>query len=137
MPSLRRSPLTNALTFCSVVALSTTSCGPAPSPAPLPPNDATLARARRPSTGEPPAFVKVGELYCYDDKKADQFIRWRADSDAACEDKLADKQEDLDIAKVREGSSDTGVSVMTVVIIAVSALLAGFGGGLGAGLANK
>ncbi len=137
MPSSRRSPLTNALTFCSAVALSTTSCGPAPSPAPLPPNDAALARVRRASTGEPPAFAKVGELYCYDDKKADQFIRWRADSDAACEDKLADKQEDLDVAKVREGSSDSGVSVVTVAIIAVSMLLAGFGGGLGVGLSSK
>ena len=113
----------------------TTSCGPAPQPAAP---SSSLARIRRAAVGEPPPHAKIGELWCYDDKRADEFIQWRADADAACEDEVADKQLDADVAKIREGSISSGVSFEMLLVILLGGVGAAFAGGtaLGAAIAK-
>ena len=135
MQSSPRSRLKNATASCLVALLLMTSCGPAPQPAAP---SSSLARVRRAAAGEPPPHAKVGELWCYDAARADEFIRWRAETDAACDDEVASKETELEVAKIREGTGAVdGISPWTVVVITVATLLAGFGGGVAVGLMNK
>ena len=92
---------------------------------------------RRAVVGEPPAFTKHDGLYCYTPEQGTAFIQWRADADAACVEQVADRQEDADVAKVRQGSSSSGVSLEIFIGVLVAIGAAAFAGGTVLGAAVR